>query len=173
MARLIRGALALAALTILPSTVIAQQPATTGLVETIVDNQTADRLHEQAVALQADVDTWTKAAKLYAKSAQLRPYGDLRAYADYERAGQLLFAKNRVEMARRMYVKAAERALEAGRVYEAALAYASAAQFVAHYGARPVDEDVGLKHFEMALRLSESPLLTEEQRIKIKSRVRA
>lgn len=173
MAHLTRGACALAALSLLPISVAAQETTPFDAREVVEDDRTADRLHQEAVALEARVATWSRAAHLYGESAELRSYGDVQAYVDYERAGQLYFARNQPENARQMYEKAGDRALEAGKVYEAARAYAGAAELVAHHGAQPLDEGVALRHFEMARRLSESPLLTETQRRDIQSRVRA
>lgn len=172
MTHLTRGALALAFLSVLPIAAVAQPSTDTSPAQYAVNYQTADRLFEQAVALEGEYRHWGDAAKLYARSADLRTYGDIRAYQAYERAGQLLFGKN-AEQARQMFVKAGNRALEAGAVYEAGLAFASAAELVARHGARPLNEGLGQKHFETALRLSDSPLLTESQRMDLKNRIRA
>jgi hypothetical protein len=175
MTHLTRGAFALTVLCVLPIAAGAQQSTATSPAQYVVNNQTADRLLEQAVALEGEHSQRGDAAKLYARSADLRSYGDVRAHQAYQRAGWLLVGENprSAEKARQMFVKAGNRALETGHVYEAAVAFTDAAQLVANHGARPLNEGLGRQHFEMALRLSDSPLLTEQQRTMIKDRLRA
>lgn len=173
MVHLTRGALALVVLFAHPLSAAAQEPTGSETMQLAVDNRQADRLVEKAVALEADQASWEKAADMYEKSAKLRVHGDIRAYQAYQKAGNLLYFRGQPEAARRMFVRAAQRALESGHVYEAAQAYATSVELIADHGARPVDRRTAMQHREMVLRLSESPLLTEEQRRAVRNRVRA
>lgn len=108
MTHLTRGAFALTVLCVLPIAAGAQQSTATSPAQYVVNNQTADRLLEQAVALEGEHSQRGDAAKLYARSADLRSYGDVRAHQAYQRAGWLLVGENprSAEKARQMFVKA-------------------------------------------------------------------
>lgn len=169
---LFRATLALAIVGTFPLALAAQQPVEPEDVQTVVDDESADRLLAEAVALEADQSSWVKAAKLYAKSADLRAYGDIRAHTALERAGELLYFSDRPTQARRMLAKAGDRALEAGEVYEGALAYTAAVE-MGLKGAVSSREDLGLTYYRLALRLSESPILTTSQREDLRVRLGA
>lgn len=169
---LFRASFALAIVLALPLILAAQQPVDRDAIRTEVDNQAADRFFAEAVALEADQSSWVKAAKLYARSADLRAYGDLRAHTALVRAGDLLYFRDRPTEARRMLAKAGERALEAGKVYEAAVTYAAAVELGLE-GARSSRDDLDLTYYRLALRLSESPLLTTPQREDLRVRLGA
>lgn len=136
----------------------------------VTDLERSERLFQEALRLEADRTDLTKAARLYVQSAELRPYGDVQAYVALDRAGKLFFHEDRVILGRKAFAHAAVRALETGHVYEAARAFANAAEIgLRESGSRARDRV--LDYHRIALRLSESPLLTEEQRQQIHERL--
>lgn len=170
MTHLTRGALALAVLTLFPIVDATPQDPNWEISLAVTADQMADMYFEQAVALEGD-GLWVGAASLYAESAELRTNGDARAYAAYDRAGTLLFRQNEPESARQMFVMAASGALRAGQVHEAAQSFAIAAELSALGGACLGNEEVGRINMELALRLSDSPQLTDEQQVTIRERM--
>ena len=165
-----RLAFVLAALAVLPTVgITAQEPAWQTAPAT-TDDQEADRYLEQAIALEGD-SLWIGAANLYERSAELRVNGDSRAQAAYDRAGTLLYLTARPDDARQMFVMAAVRALQGGHVFEAAQGYATAAELAVLGDACPRKGGDGLINVELALRLSDSPSLTDEQREEVRDRM--
>lgn len=171
------GTFALCAL-LLPDAALAQQqangtqqasgPRTTG--QLVIDVDRSDRMYREAFRLEADNRNWTRAAERYVESARLRPYGDLKAYVALNRAGIIFVHTGDERAARRAFAAAGVRALETGQVYEAAMAFASAAELA---GQDRRDGRLVLDYARMAHRLSEAPSLSEEQRQRIRDRMGA
>lgn len=109
-----------------------------------------------------------KAAKLYVESARLRTTGDVEAYVALERAARIHARDGRARRAERTFARAAIRAFEAGRVYEAALAFTNALE-VARGDAGAGDRLDS--YFRQAERLGESPLLSADQRRDVRRRL--
>lgn len=163
------GALALCAFLLIPQAVLAQQgdgPRTAE--QLVIDVDRSDVMHQEAFQMEADNQNLNRAAKRYVESAQLRPYGDLKAYIALNRAGQMFSHAGKTRDARRAFANAGIRALETGHVYEAAMAYANAAE-LAQKDRR--DRQRVLDYANTAYRLSEAPALTDHQRKQIQNRL--
>lgn len=159
----------LCAFLLLPAGVLAQNNGGPRSDEQLViDVDRSDRMFRQAFRLSANNQNWKKAADQYVQSAQLRPYGDLKAYVALNRAGQIYSHLDNARAARRAFAAAGVRAMETAQVYEAAMAFADAAE-LSQQDRR--DVRYGLDYARMAHRLSETRLLTEEQRKRIRNRL--
>lgn len=173
MGTLTRGALVLSvsllapATLSVPATLLAQQGPARSTQQLAVDNELADELTRQARSLERNKSDWGKAAALHARSGKLRGYGDARAYASYQRAAHLYSGRGNYLKSRRMFELAGERALESGKVFDAAMAFADAAETaeLSNDGRR------ALANGSRVLRLSESPAVTDVQRRKLLARV--
>lgn len=128
----------------------------------------ADSLHAEALALQEDPARATDAARLYKDEARLRLHDDPAAVDQLLLAAHLLFIANRPLEARRTLEDAAERALGAGDVQRAALAYIEAAFVADREGNKAEMQRLGRR----AELLSISEYLTPEQRQEIARRLR-
>lgn len=165
------GAFALCAFLLVPQAVLAQQgdgPRTAE--QLVIDVDRSDVLHQEAFRMEADNRNWNEVAKRYVESAQLRPYGDLQAYVALNRAGKMFSHADKTRDAYRAFANAGIRALETGHVYEAAMAYANAAE-IAQKDRRSAHRVVDYAH--TAHRLSEAPALTDDQRKQIQERLGA
>lgn len=168
MKRLVTGAAILLCMNaFLPNEMRAQDNGSRSDSQLTIDLERSEQLHRQAFQSEIDQKNWSRAAELYVESANLRPYGDMKAYAALDRAGKLFSHSGKMRDAHRAFAAAGLRALETDRVYEAALAFASAAE-TSQLDAR--DLRLGPNYLRMVHRLSESPALTPDQRKLIRQR---
>ena len=127
----------------------------------------ARELRLQAEALFSQPRQWKKAVRLLEESASLRGDDDRDASACLALAGRLRHALGDYSGARQTLARAGDRAMARGSVLEAAHAYLDAAHAA-------VKEENGAAAHELvarALLLTESPLLTDEQREAVSRRV--
>jgi hypothetical protein len=129
----------------------------------------ADQLEKQAGELHDQLARYPEAARLYKQSAALRAEADPRAVEALAMAAHLYNYAGRLFDARKTMEQAAKRALAGGDVLRASIANMEAAMFAYKDGNLEEMQRLGRK----ALKLSESPLLTEEQRATIVSRLRS
>lgn len=163
------GAFALCAVLLVPNAVLAQNGDVPRTVDQLViDVDRSDVMHQEAFQMEADNQNWNEAAERYVESAQLRPYGDLQAYVALNRAGKMFSHAGKTRDARRAFADAGVRALETGDVYQAAMAYATAAE-LAQKDRR--DGQLVLDYARTAYRLGEAPALTDDQREQIHNRL--
>jgi len=134
----------------------------------VIDVERSDELFQEAFRLQADDHDLVKAAERYVESAELRPYGDARAYVALNRAGQFFFHAGKATASSRAFAAAGVRGLETGQVYEAAMAFVNAAEQGQQYR---WGNSLVLDYMRIARRLSESPVLTEGQREQLRDRM--
>jgi hypothetical protein len=129
----------------------------------------ANALQDSAAALHDQPIRYSDAARMYRESAALRSWTDARAVEALASAAHLYNYANRLSDARRMMEQAAQRALARGDVVRASQANLDAA-FFAHKQGKTVEVDrLGLA----AMRLVDSPLISEEQREVIRKRIKA
>ena len=128
----------------------------------------ADELDDQATALHDQLGRYAEAARLHKESAALRSAVDPRAVESLATAAHLYNYANRLFDARKTMEQAASRALARGDVLRASLANVDAALFAYKQGNLWQTARLGRK----ALKLAESPLLTDEQRASIFNRLR-
>ena len=133
-----------------------------------LDLESAERLFRAAAHLATDRESWEAAGDRYVASSRLRPYGDARADHALTLAARTYFAADLHGKAEEAFVEAARRALEAGRVYVAALSLAHASECVG--SVRP-SADRGRAYLRRAARLSESPLLSWTERRRLRERL--
>jgi tetratricopeptide (TPR) repeat protein len=142
--------------------------------ETMVYDPTpnADRARElrtRAEELFSQPKHWKKAARLLEQSAALREANDPEAYTCLMYAGRLRAAVKDLPAARANLEKAAAQALARGSVIEAAHAYIDAA----HVASSEKQIEAARELVRRATLLSESPLLSAEQRQILESRLKA
>lgn len=140
--------------------------------QTAINNSaapSADQLEERATALHDQIGRYSEAARLYKASAALRAETDPRAVESLAMAAHLYHYANRLFDARKTMEQAARRALARGDVMRASHANLEAALFAHKQGRQAQAERLG----RTALKLAESPLLTDEQRAAIINRVRS
>lgn len=165
------GTLALFPLILLPQGALAQYDDTPRSADQLViDVDRAEALFQEAFRLSADNQNWNEAAEKYVESARLRPYGDLQAFVALNRAGQIFSHLGKEVAARRAFAAAGVRALETGMIYEAAMAYANAAE-LAQQDQRDNDRRWSSNFLVIAHRLSEAPVLSDVQRNKVRQRL--
>lgn len=152
---------------LIPGPVRAQDDGPRSDAQIASDLERSEQLYSQAFRSEVDRKDWTRAARLYVESASLRPYGDTKAYVALDRAGKLYSHSGRMRDARMAFASAGTRALETGLVYEAALAFANAAEMSQH---DPRDVPLGPGYLRTVHRLSENPSLTTDQRKMIRQR---
>jgi len=128
----------------------------------------ARELWTRAEELLSQPNQWKKAARLLEQSARLREPNDPEAYTCLMYAGHLRFAVNDLVAARSNLEMAASHALAHGAVLEAAHAYI----YAAHAAIAEKQIDVARDLVRRAALLSESPLLSAEQRHALESRLR-
>ncbi|HEY0674535.1 MAG TPA: hypothetical protein VGD27_19820, partial [Longimicrobiales bacterium] len=151
------------ALSALPAAAAAQTAINTSAAPS------ADQLEERATALHDQIGRYSEAARLYKASAALRAETDPRAVESLAMAAHLYHYANRLFDARKTMEQAARRALARGDVMRASHANLEAALFAHKQGRQAQAERLG----RTALKLAESPLLTDEQRAAIINRVRS
>ena len=120
----------------------------------------ARELRTRAEQLFAQPKHWRKAARLFEQSAELREANDPETYACLMYAARLRFHVNDLPAARSDLEKAAAHALARGYVNEAAEAYID----IAHVAVAQKQIEVARDFAGRAALLSESPVLTVEQR---------
>lgn len=164
------GTFAMGTLVLVPHAALAQNGDTPRSAEQLViDVDRAETLFQEAFRLSADNQNWNKAAEKYVESARLRPYGDLQAYVALNRAGQIFSHLGKEVAARRAFAAAGVRALETGQIYEAAVAYANAAELAQQD--RRNNNRRASNYLVIAHRLSEAPMLSDEQRKRVHRRL--
>ena len=129
----------------------------------------AEELEQQAAVLHDEIARYAEAARLYREAASRRSSTDPRAVESLSTAAHLFHYANRLFDARKTMEQAAQRALARGDVIRASIAYLEAALFAYKQGNLAESGRLGRN----ALKLTSSPLLTEEQRGSILSRLRA
>lgn len=152
---------------LIPGPVRAQDDGPRSDARIASDLERSEQLYSRAFRSEVDRKNWTRAARLYVESASLRPYGDTKAYVALDRAGKLYSHSGRMRDAHRAFASAGTRALETGLVYEAALAFANAAEMSQH---EPRDAAMAPGYLRTVHRLSENPSLTPAQRETIRQR---
>lgn len=170
------GVVALTAFTLVPDPAHAQDEMALRTDEQLVIDvdrsvelfDEARQIEQRAPENRLESSEWIEAAELYVASAQHRPYGDAEAYTALIRAGDILARADDRRAARRAYAAAGVRALERGHVYEAGIAFANAADLSQR---NRQDNRMALDYYRMAHRLSESPMLTDEQTRHIRTRL--
>lgn len=129
----------------------------------------AEQLREQAEALFSQPKQWKKAVRLLEQSAELRAADDPEAYDCLMYAGRIRAAIGDLRGAREDLEKAAAHALARGEIIDAANAFIDAAHAaVALKDARGARDLV-----ERASLLTQSPLLSMQQRNHLQSRIAA
>lgn len=128
----------------------------------------ADSLHSEALRLQQEPGRALEAARLYKDEAKLRMRDDPSAVDNLLLASQLMYISNRPLEARRTLEEAGDRALGAGDVPRAALAFIEAAFIADKEGNKAETQRLGHR----AEMLSVSELLTDQQRQEIMRRIR-
>lgn len=123
---------------------------------------------QRAIALHAKPDRAAEAARLHRWSAELRPGNDPKAVESLAMAAHMFSYARMYGEARKTMEIAGERALANGDVQRAAQAFVDAT-FFAQLGS---DRTEVVRLGRKALALSESPLLNQQQRNAITSRVR-
>ncbi len=136
--------------------------------EAIATNQArADSLHEEALRAQANQSEWESAGRLFVAEAELRPADDPAAVDALIVAANLFYGADLPLRAREVLEAAGERAEAAGDLMRAARAYLDAATVAEHEG-----EDAHVRRLVGRVEtLSESPLLSDAQRDRIRQRI--
>jgi hypothetical protein len=129
----------------------------------------ARALRMKAEDLYSQPKQWKKAARLLEQSAQLREANDPDTYTCLMYAGRLRAAVNDLPAARANLEKAAAHAIARGAVVEAAHALIDAA----HVASAEKDIVAARELVRRASLLSESPLLSAEQKNVINARLKA
>lgn len=133
-----------------------------------IDVDRSEQLYVEASDMAAANEDMVETAERFVESARHRPYGDVKAYVALNRAGQLFSHAGRTRAAHRAFARAGVRAMETGQIFEAAMAYANAAELSQQ------DERAGgqvLDFVRIAHRLSEAPELSDEQRQRVRQRL--
>jgi hypothetical protein len=128
--------------------------------------QSADDLHERAVALHVKPSRYTTAAALHIREARIRGYDDAQSTECLYVAANLLYFAGKKSQALTTMVDAAESSTRRGDVMRAANAFISAA-FIAKDLKNPVVREL----VQRARVLAEAPGLTDAQRVSITSRL--
>lgn len=127
----------------------------------------ARELRAQAEALFDQPKEWRKVARLMEESAMLRSADDPEKYECLLYAGRTRANLGDMKSAQRLLGQAAEAALARGAVVEAAQAYVDAA-----FSAQAAKDVLAAATFaEKARVLATSPLITEQERVSVISRV--
>lgn len=129
----------------------------------------AAQLREQAESLFSQPKQWKKAVRLLEQSAELRDASDPEAYECLVFAGRIRAAIGDLRGARSSLEKAAEHALARGEVVDAANALIDAA----HAAVGLKDADGAQALVDRAALLTQSPLLSVEQRNTLQARLAA
>lgn len=161
-----------AAFVLVPDAALAQdQNGPRTAEQLVIDVDRSEQLFQEALRLEADDRNnqyFVRAAERYVESAELRPYGDGRAYVALNRAGQFFSHAGKATASSHAFAAAGLRGLETGQVYEAAMAFVNAAE----QGQQNRQESwLVLDYLRIAHRLSESPALTAEQRQQVRFRM--
>jgi tetratricopeptide (TPR) repeat protein len=127
----------------------------------------ARELRAQAEALYTQPGKWRKAARLLEQSAALRDANDPEAYSCLMYAGRIQASLGDFSNARANLEKAAVHALARGAVVEAAHAYIDAA----HVASSEKQIEIAKELVGRATLLSQSPLLSDEQKKLITARL--
>jgi len=129
----------------------------------------ADRLKQEAESMFSTPKQWKRAQRLLIESAEMRDATDADAYTCYVMAGRLAAVLGDNASAQEALRKAAEHALARGAIIDAATAFIDAA----HAAARAGDVDEVEDLMRRAELLTNSPLISEQDRSAIEFRLRA
>ena len=129
----------------------------------------AAQLREEAISLFSQPKQWKKAVRLLEESAELRDASDPAAYECLMYAGRIRASIGDLKGARASLEKAAAQALARGQVVDAANALIDAA----HAAVALKDADGARSLVDRAALLTQSPLLSVEQRSSLKARIAA
>lgn len=143
--------------------------STAGQEYTNGNSNEGEKVAAQADLLRADMSEWKQAARLYRKAASLRDISDPAGVDNLSEAGRLSYYKGSKSQAVRDFEAAGDRALMIGDVLRAAENFADASWVAAEagYTAR------ALNLHERAQLLSQSPLLSAEDRVELQDRLAA
>lgn len=141
--------------------------AQTRFASSSTDIARAEKLEAAAEALYTSPDDYRKAARLHEEAAALRPAGDLQRVSNLRQAARLFYYSGSKTTARETMVKAADAALEAGDVLNAASTYLDAA-FLYREANMPARRNELVHKAQL---LSNSPLLSAGDRSSILNRI--
>jgi tetratricopeptide (TPR) repeat protein len=161
--------LTMAMLTVLSAAPVLADQRTQDVVRTTPEPDRAAELRAQAEALFSQPKQWKKAVRLLEQSAALRDASDPEAYDCLVFAGRVRAAIGDYSGALKTLEKAAAHAMARGAIIDAAHAYIDAA-----HTAVALNDAAGAQDLvDRAALLTQSPLLTVEQRTFLKARLAA
>jgi hypothetical protein len=123
--------------------------------------------HETAVSIQANASVLSALARMHVESARQRGSSDAQTQLCLSKAAHLQYYAGNPAQARRLLIEAAEVALERGDVEFAAHSLLSAAVVAQEIRDPGVVRDLVRRAELLAL----APMLTDEQRARIESRI--
>jgi tetratricopeptide (TPR) repeat protein len=164
-----RIGLTIALMTILTAAPVLADQAADFETRAVADPERAAQLKERAEELYTQPKQWKKAARLLAQSAALREASDPEVYECLISAGRIQAAIGEFGAARESIEKAAEHAMARGAIVEAANAYIDAA----HLSVELKDAARARDLVDRARLLTESPLLSLQQRTVLIRRISA
>jgi hypothetical protein len=144
-------------------------PVSGGETDTTPKPERARELKAQAEALYSQPKQWKRAVRLLEQSASLREANDPEVYSCLVYASRIQANLGEMTAARINLEKAGEHALARGSVIEAAHAFIDAA----HVAVAEGKTDIARTMVERATLLSESPLLSAEQKKSLTRRIEA
>ncbi|HSJ31252.1 MAG TPA: hypothetical protein VK933_07445 [Longimicrobiales bacterium] len=154
-------------LTVALATILSAAPVLADQTAEVPDPERAAQLHAQAEALFSQPKQWKKAVRLLEQSAELRGAEDPEAYDCLVYAGRIRAAIGDFRAARSNMLKAADHAMARGAVIDAANALIDAA----HAAVELKDARDARDLVERAELLTASPLLSMEQRARLRARL--
>lgn len=138
-------------------------------VRAVPDPDRATQLRDQAESLFSQPKQWKKAVRMLEQSAELRDASDPEAYECLVYAGRIRAAIGDLKGARVSLEKAAEHALARGELVDAANALIDAA----HAAVALKDAKGAQALVDRAELLTQSPLLSVQQRSTLQARIAA
>lgn len=164
-----RISLTAAALAILSAAPVLAAQGAEASVRPDPEHEKAEQLRDKAEALFSQPKQWKKAVRLLEQSAELRAADDAEAYDCLMYAGRLRAAIGDLKGARVNLEKAAAHALARGEIVDAANAFIDAA----HAAAALKDSRGARDLVKRASLLTQSPLLSMQQRSHLQARIAA
>jgi hypothetical protein len=167
--RTARIALAAATLSVAVAVPAAARAQSTLAPITVTASQAAEAnaLDERALRFYGTPKKWRKAAWMHEQAAELRALSDPKAYRSWVMAAHIYYAARANGLAYEAMAKAAERAAALGDVVNAANAYVDAGLMAAEAGRGEEIPEIARR----AVALSNSPMLSDEQRASIVKRI--
>jgi len=114
------------------------------------DDDHADALTHQADRVAATPSSWSEAARMHRQAGMLRRQGDMRSYVSFVHAARLFYHAGELRDSEEMFEAAGDRAREAGDVYNAAIAYFSAAMVADENGRAREAQELGWRGQKLA-----------------------